>query len=139
MGSIKEFTKETMLLSTFDERRNKFTKYEENLITGKTKRTLISSDDFYDLPRRKLEDILYNAIYSSYPESSILCVRTSSSSTITYYFDDNSWVSNGEIWNVLKNSMQLKHVFNGSNRDCYSNLKYLLDHNSIKELYVLVF
>ena len=98
-----------------------------------SKKSILTSNDFYDMSKRKLEDIISDLVYKSQNGSFILI-----DNRIDYYRYNDGWVDTGYMYNVAKNSMSARDIFGGANnRDCYLNIKYMLDHSRINSIDLL--
>ena len=139
MEDLRVSMEKTLELKTFEERKEQLTHYEKELRTfSSKKKVIISQEDLYEFSMHKLEDTLYDTIYGEFPEYSILCCETKESGTETYIHYEKGWVCVGYLWNVIKNSMSLNNVLGGSLRETNSNAKYLLNNNSLKNIYIMI-
>ena len=98
-----------------------------------SKKSILTSNDFYEKSRKELENIIYDLIYKSQDGSFILI-----DNRIDYYKYNGGWVDTGYMYNVAKNAMTARNIFgSANNKDCLSNLLYLLKNSRISSIDLL--
>ena len=124
---------EKYMTGTTEEKIENVTKIIREQTSGLPKKTILDYNDFYNLGKSKLEDIISDVIYKS-PNGSILIVND----RLDAYKYMDGWIDIGYLYNIAKGAMTIQNIFGSAScRDYYRELKYLLDRSKLQTIEIL--